>query len=667
MGAPMTAGWHFGKASPDQKAREPQVEKFFGADVVSNLATALVREGIQNSLDARDGDAARVSAGEPVRVRVRLSSVPAAAAKAYAAGLWEHLSVQEDEHLPGRPKPADVCRYLAFEDFNTRGLQGNPEQVWSDEDPKNAFFNFFRAEGHSGKQGSARGRHGLGKHVFARASRARCFYGLTERADGRRLLMGAGVLRIHKVKEVRYVPDGWFGMRREADGFALPVEDVALLAGFTKTFGLARTPGQAGLSIVVPWLDETINRPEVLAAVLRGYFYPILTGQLVVAFAGDGGADFAVDAGSLPKLVERHSPELRAELEPLLALTTFAMATARDTMVATKAPATKPAWTAELLPADLRAALQERMQAGDPVALRVPVKVRRKAAGSADELSHFDVFMRRDPSSDDERVVFVREGLIIADARPRPTPGVRALVVIDGGPLATFLGDAENPAHTQWQKSMVEGKYTWPEDRIRFVVQAVPQVLRFLAGDQQKPDPSLWLDLFSVPADEPVFKVKKGGKDPGVGPPPPDPTPPPPPAPKKYRIDWIDGGFAVRPGKPGAERPLGIAVRVAYDVRDGKAKWDAEDFQLDQKPIVISLTGAEVDVGPTKDHMLVRPKADDFEVRVVGFDPYRDLILDPKLLTATADGSTGEDHAEEDDAEPELDTADKGVADGRPA
>lgn len=630
----MSTGWYFGKASPDQKAREPQVEKFFGSDVVANLANALVREGVQNSLDARDDD--RLAPSDPVVIHIHVGEiVEPGKIEAYTAGLWQHLEAQDDEHLPARPTAALPCQFLAFEDFNTRGLCGNTEQMWPDEDPGNAFFNFFRAEGHSEKRADARGRHGLGKHVFARASRARCFFGLTRQSDtGRQLLMGASVLRMHRIGMTRYAPDGWFGIQREADGFVLPVEEPEVIAPFVEAFGLARNDagGVSGLSVVVPWLDPSIGRDDVLDAVLRGYFHPILAGQLIVTITGPAGR-IDVDAAKIRGHVNGRGPELRRELEPLLDLAEFSLRVQPDEFIKANAPPAKPAWGAGLLPDAGKAKLRDDLQAAKKVALRVPVKVKSKKAPDASE-SYFDIFMARDPDQADGQVVFVREGLIISDARPRATPGYRALVVINEGPLATFLGDAENPAHTQWQKSQVEGKYTYPEDRIRFVVQSVPQVLRLLSADQQTPDPSVWLDLFSIPADRPEVPQPRPGPRPGPVPPPPV-VPPPPQKPRRYRIDKMPGGFVLRPGAPGAERPYAVFIRVAYDTWGGDPfkGYSEDDFELDRPPIRIDeRRGVQVTVGPKKNEMLVRVTEDDFELAVDGFGTSRDVITDPRLI-----------------------------------
>jgi len=48
----MSISWTFKEAGPGDRARESQVEKFFNSDAVANRANAIVREGIQNSLDA---------------------------------------------------------------------------------------------------------------------------------------------------------------------------------------------------------------------------------------------------------------------------------------------------------------------------------------------------------------------------------------------------------------------------------------------------------------------------------------------------------------------------------------------------------------------------------------------------------------------------------------
>jgi hypothetical protein len=113
--------WHFNETRPCDKAREPIQGEFFAADAISDPGEALVREGIQNSLDARRN-------GEKVRVRIRVSgqnaAVPRKAVAPYLDGLECHL------RAPGNggrdiADNEEVCCFLVFEDFRTTGLVGD--------------------------------------------------------------------------------------------------------------------------------------------------------------------------------------------------------------------------------------------------------------------------------------------------------------------------------------------------------------------------------------------------------------------------------------------------------------------------------------------------------------------------------------------------------------
>src|SRR5687768_13431523 len=84
----MTYSWRFNTMRPSDKAREPIQGEFFATDAISNPGEALVREGIQNSLDARLN-------GEKVMVRIRVSGTDAAVARNAVAPFLNSL----DDHL----------------------------------------------------------------------------------------------------------------------------------------------------------------------------------------------------------------------------------------------------------------------------------------------------------------------------------------------------------------------------------------------------------------------------------------------------------------------------------------------------------------------------------------------------------------------------------------
>lgn len=265
--------WHFNERRRGDKNREPIVGEFFATGIIRNLAEALVRESIQNILDAALQETT-------VRVRIYLSGKAAALSAGrigfYMDSGWPHF-MAEHNGLKNQPDEKTPCSFLVIEDFGTTGLIGDVEQWKDNPGVKNPFYYFFRAEGQSSKGELDRGRWGVGKTVFLRSSRFNTFFGYTVRADDdRRLLMGQAVLKSHHIGDKYFSPDGYFGVH---DGdFSLPLYDSNLLQQFRTDFHLQRTD-EPGLSIVVPWYDEEITADLLLEAVLRQYYYPILAGH----------------------------------------------------------------------------------------------------------------------------------------------------------------------------------------------------------------------------------------------------------------------------------------------------------------------------------------------------------------------------------------------------
>ena len=131
--------WSFTPFRPGDRARESQVEKFFNSDATDRVKS-VVREGIQNSLDAAVVDSA-------VNVRICIGKASAASVANYVGNLFDHLDAEGvRKKLSEIPEPGETVSFLTFEDFNTSGLLGDP------------FFNFFRGEGVSNKAGAQRGR-----------------------------------------------------------------------------------------------------------------------------------------------------------------------------------------------------------------------------------------------------------------------------------------------------------------------------------------------------------------------------------------------------------------------------------------------------------------------------------------------------------------------------
>ncbi|HMK44355.1 MAG TPA: hypothetical protein VK445_09480, partial [Dissulfurispiraceae bacterium] len=155
---------------------DPIASEFFSVDHLESIADALVREVIQNALDAG-------LPGTPVLVRFRVvtkNSSDRELFDRYFATLMTHLASEKNE-LSALPQPDDPMGLLIVEDYGTRGLEGDftIDSDLEEEGQKNDFFYFWRNVGRSVKTVGDRGRWGLGKTVFQAASRIHSFLGLT--------------------------------------------------------------------------------------------------------------------------------------------------------------------------------------------------------------------------------------------------------------------------------------------------------------------------------------------------------------------------------------------------------------------------------------------------------------------------------------------------------
>jgi hypothetical protein len=606
--------WSFKELPRGDKVREPIQGEFFSTDTIRNAAQAIVRESIQNSLDA--------SLGGSVRVRFYVSgedgALPAAQALRYFEGALPHYHANGNGLLDC-PETTEPCRFLVCEDFNTKGLQGDPAE-WTPPDERNNFFHFFRAEGRSAKGEHDRGRWGVGKYVFPRSSRVKSFFAVTVREDDqRRLLMGQAILKSHKIRQKHYQSDGWLAILD--DGVPMPIEDQGMIDALCADFRLTRAK-RPGLSVVVPWCDSEIKGPDLLEAVARDYFYAILKRDLIVDIETPQGKQ-TLSADTLLDVLETR-PELRS-LRPFIELAKWVIAvpTTEHTPVRLDVvPGRAPRWPEKVFSSPAQAAeLQARYRAGEQLGFRVHILVRKKRA--PDAASFFDVVLVQDDSEEIGKPIFIREGIIISDVRPLRTRGTRALVLIEDPPLATLLGDSENPAHTQWQaeSSNYKGKYTYGAAYIAQVTRSAFELTQAIVDTEQETDTGVLMDYFPVPPSS----VKK--EEPAPGPGTPSPTPPPP-KPRRFQINRIVGGFSVKTGDDGVRAPDRIEIRVAYDVRRGNplARYRPDDFRLDEPPVTIERHGAYI-VERGNNRLVMAIHQRDFSLVVTGFDPNRDLFL----------------------------------------
>jgi hypothetical protein len=608
---------------------DPVHDEFFKAQ---DLADALVRESIQNSLDAR-----LPRSRSPVRVRFRFAAgahaLPAEGVREYFDGLEEHLAAVARTIHSVLPRHDEPVPFLVIEDFGTRGLTGDPH-VDPELEPeagegKNDFFYFWRNVGRSNKGEVDRGRWGLGKAVFTVASRIRTVFGLTRRADDTRaLLLGQSVLKTHVLGGARIYPYGFFARydRRGSGGLPLPIEDSILLARFTDDFGVNRL--ESGLSIVIPYYrDDELSFERIVESTLRQYFYPILAGDLIVEVA-DGARTQRIDAGSIEALAPSDS-----SLARLCAFTRWSLALSDDArVVLPERDAAAPKWDESLFDAKQLDVLRDRFASGERVAFRVPILVKRKRSRPAS--SSFDIYLEADDSLRKAEHHFIRRGITIPDIRANGDKPVRALIIINDQSLSTFLGDAENPAHSDWSEraDKIRTQYDHGPTTVRFVKNGAGFLASLLARPPAGRVRDFLADLFSVEARDEAADESSSGRMPvrGAG----DTTRGTTSAGSGGRggglsIARIAGGFTIKSSGHSARIGRPLHAEIAYRVRAGNPfrKHSPFDFDLLQ-PGGITIRAESAEIRPTGVNAFeLTPTADAFQISMKGFDPRRDLVV----------------------------------------
>jgi hypothetical protein len=664
------AEWRFKLIDKGDKFVNPIQDEFFTTASIGGLAAALVRETIQNSLDARDRNSEK-----PVHVRFEFSGqenrLPLEAFQSLFDSLFPHL-VAEGTGLSDIPNFNLPAPFLLIEDFNTKGLNGSPEEyglITTGSSDEHNFYFFWRNIGRSGKSDEDRGRWGLGKTVFPASSRINTFFGLTCRSeDGRKLLMGQSVLKTHQMGEGQiFHPYGDFGTFLENEpNFALPVEDSEV--DQFEIWSGSKRGEQTGLSVLVPWPHSDLSPDGIISAVLREFFEPILRENLTVDIVAPSDGErsevqVVVNKGSIynilstAKLAEDpdDAKNQRKSLHFLFSLCAHAISLPPESHVTLLQPGFRyvPQWRWEnLLNDDLNQKLEQvsnEFEQGKLAAFRVPVKVSPK--GEEEKYGWFNVYLQRNQEINEPVIHFIRDGLVISGVGATRRSGLMALVMVNDPILSRFLGDAENPAHTEWKKEAghFRGKYIGGEKALSFVVRSVEMLFTKLVKPVAGLDWEALKDVFFIPKDglnssgtgkgnignesgsgNNIGNGNGGGESEGDAGNEDSPVPPEVESkPKPFEILKAPGGFRVR-GTGEGELPDLLIIKCAYDVGGNSLKaYIPWDFDLAERPISIDSAGCTTK--QSLNELLINPLEFDFDVKVTGFDENRDLFIkDPE-------------------------------------
>jgi hypothetical protein len=633
--------WHFRKMSKGEDSVDPIHGEFFASEEIGGLGEILVRESIQNSLDARV-DKHQGEAKVIITYKHSAHTFEDLLGDGMPfAGLDTHVkSSNSGLTHEGLPKSEEIVDYLVIEDFGTRGLNGDPgyndseRPVELDELGTYDFFFFWRNIGRSGKTDGI-GSWGLGKHVFPAASRINSYFGLTRRTnDDACLLMGKSILKIHHNEGHKFAPYGYYGQLEDNDFFSLPFKDVAQIESFRGVFDIQRKD-EAGLSVIVPFPRKDLLDPKLLVdSVLRDYFYPVIQGQLKVSLCYEGRADIIIEASSIRSI----ATEYLADDEMLLKTIDLAAWRSKlDKGSIFKIPnpdmGVAPSIESISISEEMITELRESVYNEGKVALQVPVRV--KELEGEPKLGSFNISFALTDIAKSVPAKYIREGIDVKNAnRAKLDSGCIALVEVHDEALGKLLRVSEPPAHDRWEQRNNENLVTLYDrgsKTIGFVKSAPYEVWRQITKKNIERNRDLLRDIFHLDINDIPSgskpktgdKVKKKNRE--------EEFDPPRPGIRMVRTDKLQGpvsGFVVAPSDDATHTPETIQIKIAYRVSSSARfnKYSPLDFSLSRKPIKIKLVGSKV-LSCHENEMMVKVKKKKFRVEVTGFDPNRDLIV----------------------------------------
>ncbi len=651
--------WLGTKKGANQVENESQNANFFTNTDVLTSQSILVRESIQNAIDARD----RENGCNMAFVRFYVGSVTAAVGKKYFAEQYERIV----KCLKNVPNLDDECLFIAVEDFNTTGLVGSVNNDLPEGDSKiGSYFYFTWATGKSNKKTGTRGKNGVGKIVFPKTSRIKSFLVFSSRDnskvpdEGANLLFGTSILRTHELGGSKWLPESHW-MHEDAsihvdssasETMHIPSSNVDSINEFAKDWKLKRKLDEYGTSIVIPYRDENFTGTNLAQCVTQDYFVAILEGILEVEVIDETGFKILLNSENITENLENLDteamPKTSKTKDELLALCRlFKERQAGTTLIVPSkgTSADRNYWGEHSFDESMRDSLRDELDSGKALEFKINTYVPALSDGTPVAGDSFSVLVKKIegmylPST------FVREGIIIPSANRSKIDGYSTLVVIDSGRLADLLGDAEGPSHERWssEEEKFQGKFVPKiagEETIKFVRESVIALLRKIQVQVNEVEDSRYANAFPLPTSHgarPIegqdtarldgVKKRLKKKNPTPLPKPPKPPKNPVFISENFEIIKSSDGFTLIPSLVSTLK-IGdkFEVKAGYDLSTGNplAK-SAVDFELVNRLALMNTNGVTV-VSAEANYLTLTVGKVLFRCVFEGFDTYRDLIV----------------------------------------
>jgi len=592
--------WHFLKLREEGVGMDPIHDNFFVQDT-ANLAESLVRETLQNSLDARLDEATQV------RVRFSLNTVPGAKKavfKKYISEIIPHLAA-------AKPNLANICnstveaQFLVIEDFGTKGLLGD---TVSNRDINSGFSNFWRHVGKTEKGSGKGGAFGIGKVVIPMSSSACTFFGITVRHDGDKsgfpLFMGQSMLPQRTLEGIAYEPFVLFGFQSEPGRAVVPFENQQCKE-FADLAGLTRQK-EPGTSIAIPYPSTKVEWDKVFTAIMKHYFQPILSGDLVVEYVEESaGKTITIDKKGLLD----NASKVDSQFPDQIKFVDESIKKPDSEFITIKGNENNSELSSSRFSEENLISMRKNYSEGKLLCFKLQVFVRPKTGQSG--FFPLRLFIRKSPEDVGGVDLYVRNGISVYNNSTYK--GQRASfaleLVQEKDHLSELLRLSEGPAHNQWYITSPRAAelYSNSESVIRICRTALSRLHDILCVGEEKENETALASFF--PMGMPELPKKSA----------------------PFKISSNKDGYVIvrNSSDPGSPTVVGhsFTIKISYERIGRGAGYSRCDFIIGAASDEIKATAknASFTYDTSGNSITLNPISEEFELKVGPFDVKRNL------------------------------------------
>lgn len=562
----------------------------------------LVREAIQNSLDARTGN------NSPATITFRFHSGSVSEVQSI---LSQAVDFRREAEL-GVPNDWNEGKFhwVTIEDFNTTGLDGRLDDRFGN------FWNYWLNFGMSNKGAGSRGGRGIGRVTFLIASRLQTVIGYTRRTTDQKIAACA-MVRLRGMKSDRGIlaTHAYLAAKEQSDVYELHDSDEFLqeLASSFRFQGYRAQNNSGGLALAIPYPHADLTPEGIMASAIE-HFAPAIFGGLLVVRVND----LVIDSSKISDVASNYSdqfrtPAINEDPSRYLELT----AKANDDDFETVLLSTLSEWTSAICDEAIVKKLQSSISNNRTAKFRVLFPLKMVDEAKTVELK---IVAAKTPPNKKSFDRFFREGMSLPDVKARNPGEIDLFIFVEDQTLANYLNCCEGKAHLNLseskeikrnlEKSGFSGSY-----EVKRFVKSLPSEIRMLLVPQiSEPSNDIFEQFFSV---EDAKRRNKPPCTPDL----PKPDDLPPPRQPPFNLTTLETGFRLTANPMYKDYPMNLRVQMFYANGSRNPSWSPWDFRADQ--LEINAQGCKI--RKRRNELIAENCSKDFRIETTGFDPKREL------------------------------------------